>query len=164
MKYIRIGKIVNTHGLKGEVRILSDFKYKNKIFKNGFKIYIGNNKVEEEIVTYRVHKQFDMITMMGYTNINDILKYKGQYVFVNKYDIKLLDGEYLDEDLLNLSVICDNVVIGKVNRIEKYPHQDIIVVKDNDKKYLIPNVSAFIKKIDLENKIMVIKNIKGLIE
>ena len=41
MKYIYIGKIVNTHGLKGEIRILSDFKYKDLIFKDNFKIYIG---------------------------------------------------------------------------------------------------------------------------
>ena len=39
MDYIYIGKIVNTHGIKGEVRILSDFKYKDRIFKNGFNMY-----------------------------------------------------------------------------------------------------------------------------
>ena len=41
MKYIRIGKIVNTHGVKGEIRLLSDFKFKEKVFKNNFKVYIG---------------------------------------------------------------------------------------------------------------------------
>ena len=44
MKYIIIGKIVNTHGIKGELRILSDFKYKAKIFKKGFPLYIGHTK------------------------------------------------------------------------------------------------------------------------
>ena len=41
MKFIRIGRIVNTHGIKGELKIISDFKYKDRIFKNGFPIYIG---------------------------------------------------------------------------------------------------------------------------
>ena len=47
MKYIIIGKIVNTHGIKGELRILSDFKYKDKIFKKGFPLYIGHTKEKE---------------------------------------------------------------------------------------------------------------------
>ena len=44
MKFINIGKIVNTHGIKGELRILSDFKYKDKVFKKDFKFYIGKDK------------------------------------------------------------------------------------------------------------------------
>ena len=44
MKYVLIGKLVNTHGLKGEVRILSDFKYKDRVFIPGMKIYIGKKK------------------------------------------------------------------------------------------------------------------------
>ena len=77
MKYVLIGKIVNTHGLKGEVRILSSFKYKDKVFKKDMNIYIGKDKINEKIVTYRYHKIFDMITMKGYNDINQILKYKG---------------------------------------------------------------------------------------
>ena len=98
MKYVLIGKIVNTHGLKGEVRILSSFKYKDRIFKKGMKVYIGKDKVCEEINSYRYHKIFDMITMNGYNDINQILKYKGEYIFVNKEDIKLEDNEYLYSD------------------------------------------------------------------
>ena len=93
MKYVLIGKIVNTHGLKGEVRILSDFKYKDRVFKIGMKIYIGKNKVCEEINSYRYHKIFDMITMCGYDNIDQILKYKGEYVFISRDDLILKDNE-----------------------------------------------------------------------
>ena len=60
MKYVYIGKIVNTHGIKGELRILSDFKYKDKVFKSNMLIYIGKDKIEEKIVSYRKHKNFDM--------------------------------------------------------------------------------------------------------
>ena len=164
MKYIYLGKIVNTHGIKGELRILSNFKYKNRIFKKGFKIYIGKDKLEEEIVTYRPHKQFDMITLKGYNNINDVLKYKSLNVFINKEDLLLNNNEYLDEELIDLSVICDNKCIGKIKKIEKHPHQDIFVIINNDKRYLVPYVDEFIKEINLEKKIIVINNIKGLIE
>ena len=87
MKYVLIGKLVNTHGLKGEVRILSSFKYKNKVFVPGMNIYIGKDKIPEKIIGYRHHKIFEMIMMEGYNDIDQVLKYKGDYVFVNKDDI-----------------------------------------------------------------------------
>ena len=61
MKYIFIGRIVNTHALKGEVRIVSDFEFKDRIFKENTLLYIGENKDKEIIETYRKHKQFDMV-------------------------------------------------------------------------------------------------------
>ena len=80
MEYIYIGKIVNTHGIKGELRILSDFKYKDRIFRKGFNIYIGKDKIKETITSYRHHKVFEMICMDGYNDINEVLKYKGENV------------------------------------------------------------------------------------
>ena len=119
MKLIKIGKIVNTHGIKGEIRILSKFPYKDKVFIKGMTIYIDKNNIEK-IVTYRRHKNFDMITMEGYSNINEVLKYKGMDVYVNEEDIKLDNGNYLDEQLIGLSVIYEDKEQGIINNIERY--------------------------------------------
>ena len=162
MKYVLVGKLVNTHGLKGEVRILSEFKYKDRVFLPGMKIYIGRDKVCEEIVSYRHHKIFEMIMMKGYNDINQVLKYKGEYVFVNKEDIKLRSGEYLDEDIIGLNVIVDKKVMGVVKRIEKHNRNEILVVKSVDKNYLIPYNFDIIENVDLEKKEMSVKNIQGL--
>ena len=70
MKYIYIGKIVNTHGIKGEIRLISTFKFKDKVFVPNMNIYIGKEKIKEVITSYRPHKQFDMICMKDYNNIN----------------------------------------------------------------------------------------------
>ena len=164
MKYVLIGKIVNTHGLKGEVRILSDFKYKDRVFKIGMKIYIGKNKVCEEINSYRYHKIFDMITMCGYDNIDQILKYKGEYVFISRDDLILKDNEYLDEDIIGLKVIVDNLNKGIVKRIEKHGKNEILVVKNDDKNYLIPYNFDIIDSVDLEKREMYVKNIIGLFD
>ena len=99
MEYIYVGKIVNTHGIKGEIRILSDFKYKNEIFKENFKLYIGTQKQEMIIKNYRKHKMYDMVLFYDINDINEVLKYKGQSVYINKDDIKV-DG-YFFEDLIN---------------------------------------------------------------
>ena len=164
MKYVLIGKIVNTHGLKGEVRILSSFKYKDKVFKKDMNIYIGKDKVREKINSYRYHKIFDMITMNGYNDINEILKYKGEYVFVNKDDIKLEDNEYLDEDIIGLNVYVQDRLIGVVKKIEKHSANEILVIKNDEKNYLVPYNFDIILSIDLKKKEMIVKNIVGLFE
>ena len=74
MEYIYVGKIVNTHGIKGEIRILSDFKYKNEIFKENFKLYIGTQKQEMIIKSYRKHKMYDMVLFYDINDINEVLK------------------------------------------------------------------------------------------
>lgn len=163
MKYIRVGKIVNTHGIKGELRILSDFKYKEKVFKNGFLIYIGQEKQVEKINTYRYHKIFDMITLENYSNINEVLKYKGSYVFINKDDLILNENEFLNEDLIGFDVKYFDIKNLKVVGIEKYPSSDMLKIDYNNKIKLIPINDGIIEEIDFDKKLIVIKDIKGLI-
>lgn len=163
MQYIYIGKIVNTHGIKGEVRLISHFKYKNKVFIPNMSIYIGKDKIKEVINSYRPHKQFDMITIKDYTNINEILKYKGEKVYITKDDLKLFQDEYLDEDLIGLDVKIDDKIVGKIIRVEIYPNQNLLVVKVGEKSCLVPYVSDIIEEINFEKGYIAIKNIKGLI-
>jgi len=164
MKYVLIGRLVNTHGLKGEVRILSSFKYKDRVFKEGMKIYIGKDKVCEEITSYRYHKIFDMITMKGYYDIDQVLKYKGDYVFVNKEDIVLKENEYLDEDIIGLNVYVDDRLLGRVNRIDKHSVNEILVIKNDEKNYLVPYNFDIILSVDLEKREMKVRNIVGLFD
>ena len=161
--YIFIGKIVNTHGIKGELRILSNFKYKNKVFVQNRRIYIGECKDEEIIVTYRKHKIFDMITMEGYNNINDVLKFLNKDVYVKKNDIDLGDGEYLDEDLIDLSILLDNENRGRVLAIKSFGSNKVIEVLIDGKVSLIPYHKDFIKNIDFINKTIEFSLIEGMI-
>lgn len=162
MDYLKVGKIVNTHGIKGELRLLSNFKYKNKVFKNNFKIYIGKEKDMEVINSYRVHKMFDMITLKGYSNINEVLKYKGKLVFIDKNDLVLNKDEYLDEDLIGFDVIYEDISNLKVVEIVNYPNNKLLKVRSNDIDNLVP--FSLVDKIELDNKRIYIKDIKGLIK
>ena len=163
MKYIFIGKIVNTHGIKGEVRLISNFKFKDKVFIKDMPIYIGKDKTKEIINTYRPHKQFDMITLNGYNNINDILKYKGLPVYINNEDLILNNNEYLDEDLIGLKVIIDNNIKGNIKNIEDYKTYKLIIVNNDEKDYLIPYASDIIENIDFKKgNIYIKKDLEGL--
>ena len=164
MEYLYIGKIVNTHGIKGEVRILSKFKYKSKVLTKYFKIYVGPNKIEETINTYRPHKQFDMITIEGITNINDILKYKGKNVYIKRSDLVLGENEYLDEDLIGLDVIMNDKTYGKVVKIRHDLHQDKIIVNKEGTECLVPYVCDIIKNINLQEGKLTLEYIRGLLD
>lgn len=162
MKYIYIGKIVNTHGIKGEIRILSDFLKKNLIFKKDFDLYIGPNKVKETINTYRKHKEFDMITLNGIDNINEVLKYKGLNVYVNREDLKTSGSDYILEDLMDFKIEENQKILGKMKDF-MYNNGNILLIVEGEKDFYIPYNDYFIKKVDLDKKIIFTENAKDLI-
>ena len=162
MDFICIGELVNTHGIKGEVRILSDFKYKDKAFCIGNHLYIGKKKEDLIIKTYRVHKNYDMVTFEGINDINDVIIYKGEFVYIDKNSLDT--ALYLDEDLINLRVIMNDRQVGTVVSLKKSVLYTLLVVSSNQKEYLVPNIEEFIDKIDFDNKIIFVKDIKGLFD
>lgn len=158
MDFIYLGKIVNTHGIKGEIRILSDFNHKELVFVPKFHIYV--DKKEEFIInTYRVHKNYDMVTLEGITDINQVLHLKGKNVYINRDDIT---GVVFDEDYIDLEAYTDHLV-GKVIDIRKGIKYDFLVIKSK-KEYLVPKIDEFVENIDFDNKKIYLKNIKGLID
>lgn len=159
MNLIKIGHVSNTHGLKGEIRILSNFRFKENAFKISNKLYIMNDELI--IKSYRKHKEFDMVTFKELDSIDDVLIYKGEDVYIDR-DTLEYDG-YLDEDLIGLNVYNGNTLMGKVVEIMKTNAHDILVIQ-NGKKHMVPNIDEFIKNIDLINKRIDINYIKGLVD
>ena len=146
MDYVYIGDIVNTHGIKGEIRIKSDFKYKDKIFFVGNTLIIDNQ--EFIINSYRRHKEYDMVSFKGITNINQIIDLKGSKVFV--FNISLDDGEYLDSTLIGFKVYMNNIYKGDVLDIKYLNNSKKILVVNN--KYVpfeLVNVNLDKKRIDV---------------
>ena len=158
MNLKRLGVIVNTHGIKGEVRIISNFEYKDRVFKVGNSIYINNNE-ELKIDTYRKHKNYDMITFNNINDIRDVLRYKGQNVYYDKDKLVLNDNEYLDDDLINLDAYYNNTLIGKIDNIELNGNKKLFVINNK----LIPYNDNFIELIDIPNNKIILKNLEGLI-
>ena len=137
-----IGDLVNTHGIKGEVRIISNFKYKNIIFKPNNNLYINNEKLK--IKTYRKHKNYDMVTFENYNDINDVLKFKGQEVYINKEDYTF--PGHLNEELYGKKVYDNDKYIGTLEKIINNGGGELLVVKGK-KEYLIPYVDEFVTNI-----------------
>ena len=153
MNKVVLGKYVNTHGLKGEIRIKSNFPYKSKVFKIDNEIIINNNTYI--IKSYRVHKGYDMVTLDNINSINDIPFPKNTLVFIDR-DKYLVKNDYLDSDL-----------IGFIVYNSKIEREVIDIVYLNDKKKLIKTEVGYIpfelvKKVDLENKKILVEEVEGL--
>lgn len=161
MNYICIGEIVNTHGIKGELRIISDIEYKDYIFQKGTHLYIGKERIEETIATYRYHKIYDMVTLEGLQDIDDVIGYKGERVYINRDEFNF--PSFLKEDLIGLDVV-SNGYQGKVTSILKSKAHDILVIEKENKKHLVPYVDELIENIDFENKKIEVKDMKGLFD
>lgn len=157
MEFIYIGKLVNTHGLKGEVKLISNFEYKERAFLPNNKVYIDNEELT--ISTYRHHKIFDMLTFKEYNYINDVLKFKGKKVYIKKSSLNLKSDELLLTDYIGLNAYYNNELIGKITDI--IDNNGYKLFKLNNK--YIPFNKEFIKNIDIEKKTIEFKNMEGLL-
>ena len=152
---VYVGKIVSTHGIKGEIRILSDFDYKEKVFKVGNKLIIENQ--DYTIKSYRKHKNYDMVTLNNYNNINDVLFLMKKEVYYLKENLNLNSNELLDEELMTFTVLTNNNKKGIIKEIFYASQTNKIIRIQLDKEILIPMNSPMIEKIDKEKKEIYIK-------
>ena len=158
MEKVYVGKIVSTHGIKGEIRILNQFNFKDKVFKIGNKLIIDDK--EYEIKSHRVHKGFDMVTLDDYHDINAVLFLMKKNVYFDKDELGLEDDEVLDEDSLEYKVISDDGRIGSIMEVfYASPTNKVIRVKF-DKEFLVP--SSFFTKVDKKNKTIYVELVSGL--
>ena len=160
MNKVYIGKIVNTHGIKGELRILSDFPYKDKVFKINNKLIIDDN--DYIIKSYRVHKNYDMVTLDDYNDINEVLFLLKKKVYFNKEDLSLNDNEILDEDLIKYKVITKDGKYGTIKEIFMASPENKILRLELDKEVLVPFNSPMIINIDKEKEEITIDIIDGM--
>ena len=160
MDKVYIGKVVKPHGIKGEIRILSNFPFKDKVFVVGNEIIIKDKSYK--IMSYRVHKGFDMITLNGFSNINDILFLLKQDVYFDKSHLSLTDNDVLDEELITFDVYDQAGNIGKIVDIFMASSNNKIIRVMFDREVLIPLSSPVIKKIDKKNKKVDVELIEGM--
>ena len=156
-----IGKIINFFGIKGELKVLSDFDKKDKAFKVGMHVLINNEGFV--ISSIRKHKNYILITINNMYDINLITKYIGYNIYVKMSDLNLKENEYLLEELINSKVMDDGVILGEVIDIINSNNCSYVKVLYNKKEYLIPLVDAYIKSFDKSNKILNTINAKDLI-
>lgn len=169
-EYLNVGKIVNTQGLKGEVRVISQTDFPELRYKKGTILTLFQEKkepVELTIKSHRKHKNFDIVTFEGHFSINDVEKYRDGILKVSKEKLTdLPENEFYYHQIIGLSVIDENdQELGKIKEILSPGANDVWVVQRPKKKdVLIPYIESVVQSIDLENGVVHVEIPEGLID
>ena len=158
--YLEAGKIVNTHGIRGELKIQPWCD--SPEFLCGFDtLYIDGQPVE--VCSARVHKNCVLVTLDGVDDIDAALRYKNKIVSIAREDADLPEGKHFVADLIGLEVrdAETGAALGRLTDILTYPAQDIYVVK-GEHSYMIPAVDAFIKGHYVEEGYIAVTVLEGM--
>lgn len=163
---ITIGRLVGFHGVRGEVKVLSDSDFTVERFQPGQTVHIKNKNLKIE--KYRTHKNFHLLTFEGITNINEVEGLKDSDVQQDAEGVELTleEGEFHFSEIIGLSVHTDDgKEVGRVTDIFQTGANDVWAVRDeNNIEYMIPYIEDVVKEIDLENEKIIITPMEGLLE
>ncbi len=168
MNYLKVGTIIRTKGLKGEVRVFSTTNFPEKRYKKGAKLFLkreDSDAMQEVTVHSRSFDgKFDLITFEGYDTIEAISPFLKADLFIVKEEHPLPEGYFYYTDLENCIVYDKNQKIGKVQSIEDYNGKISLRIERNGKTFLLPFYDAFIEKVDISEKRIDVHLIEGMLE
>lgn len=156
--YIYIGKITSSHGLKGELKLKTDFIYLDKVLKKGFNFYVGENKYKVAVNSFRDHNGTILIAFDDLLDINKIEHLRNSDVYVLREDISLKNNEHVFEDYIGLDCYYNDKHIGKVTDIVDCGSKNYVLVIG---EILIPLNDNF---LELKNNKIILKDVEGLID
>lgn len=169
MEKVAVGKIVNTCGLKGEVKVLnlSDFANERYRSNNIINVYSEEKGINESFTISSVRKK-DKFIYLKFNEVNSIEeaeKYKECLLIIDGGLLRRINKDtFYYFELMHMEVYFDDKVIGKIIEISDNGRQDLIRVEKKDyNSFLVPFLDEFIEKIDLENKKIFLKNLEGLL-
>lgn len=167
MEKIKIGKIVNAVGLKGELKVYSYSDYKER-FEELDSIFAGEEQEEYEIENVRYQKDMVILKLEGVSDRNQAEAMKDKDIFIAEEDLRELPaGTFYIKDLIGLKAIddTDGTEIGCVTDVTQNTPQDIYVIKTAaGGQVLIPAVKEFVKEINPQEGYIKITPIPGLID
>lgn len=164
MEKIKIGKIVNAVGLKGEVKVYN-YSDRSEIYERTPAMYVEDEI--RKIENVRLQKNTVILKLFGIDNRNDAEAVKGKELYITEADLpKLPEGQFYVRELIGMSVKeQDGDVLGRVTDVLQNTAQDLLEVEqDSGKKILIPKVNEFVLDIDADKRQIKVKLPNGLLE
>lgn len=167
---LKVGKIVNTHSLKGEVKVISSTDFEEERFKKGSKLLItrGNQLIREVVVqSYRNHKNFLLVKFEGIDSVEEAEKLKNLQIKIDSDEVgELEENEFYFHQIIGCEVFDENDKnLGEIIDILTPGANDVWVIKgENGKEILIPYIEDVVKKIDIKSKKVNIEVMEGLID
>lgn len=168
-RFYTVGKLANTHGLRGEVKIVPTTDFPDQRFRKGTELFLFHPSLSEplklKIMTRRSHKDFEILSFHGYDNINDVEKYKGGELKIPEGALmELEEDEFYIHQLIGCEVVSDQgEELGKIVDVIQPGANDVWVVKGKRGEILLPFIDDCIKEVDISNKRIVCHLMEGLL-
>lgn len=171
-EYLNVGKIVNTQGLKGEVRVISQTDFSDQRYKKGKDLFLfqeNKKPITLTVKSHRKHKNFDIISFEDHPNINDVEKYRDGILKVDKEDLGRLEkNAFYYHQIVGLEVFDEEVkLLGTIKEILSPGANDVWVIGQNQKgkkDILIPYIESVVTLVDIANNRVEVEIPEGLID
>lgn len=166
--YFDIGEIINTHGIKGEVRAKSLTDFAEERFEAGQDVFLAKDDLPLQSLTitrYRRHKKFHLLTFEGYDNINQVLDFIGARLQIAEEDLQDLDQEsFYVHEIIGLDIVDEEGrELGRVKEVQSSAANDIWVVDRPGKKDLyLPFIKSVVLDINLPDRQARVHVLEGL--
>ena len=160
-EFLEAGKIVNTHGIRGEVKV-QPWADSAEFLQDFQTLYIDNQPVK--LLGGRVHKQCLIAQLEGVADINAAIAMKGKLVYIRRADAKLAPGQFFIQDILGLPVIDEaGARLGVLREILPQPGGDVYVIAgDSGIEHLVPDAPVFILEKNLDEGFVRVRLIEGM--
>lgn len=152
------GQIVNTHGLRGDVKVMpwaddpSDLLEFDRFFIDGTQYQVEHSSQQKNMI---------LLKLQGVDSIDDAMKLRNRELCISREDVELEDGVVFVADLIGLPVMADGRKIGKITEVMTLPGNDVYVVK-GEHEYLIPAVREYVEPLDLSTGAVSVHLIEGM--
>ena len=156
LQFVEAGEIVNTHGIKGEIKVLPWVDSPEDLV-DFERCRIARKDYEIELC--RVQKTCALMKLKGIDTVEDAQKLRGKTVLLYREDID--DDVIFAAELINMDVFCDGEKIGVITEVLDYPGNSVYVVK-GEKRYMIPAVKEFILNTDMDGNRMEVSLLEGM--
>lgn len=163
---LKVGVITSTHGIRGEVKVFPTTEPERFLELAYVLLDTGREKRTLHIQNARFFKNLVILKFKEIDNINDIEKYKGKELWIPREEAQALEeDEYYIADLIGMDVICDDKSrLGTLKDVMETGANDVYVVeRDNGEEILLPAIHSCILDVDIENNLMTVHLMKGLI-
>ncbi|MDQ6419283.1 ribosome maturation factor RimM [Paenibacillus sp. LHD-117] len=171
-KWYTVGKLVNTHGIRGDVKVLPQTDFAEQRFAPGSKLMLVNDEngdhMQIKVTGSRLQKNVYVLKLEGFQSINEIEKYKGWSLKISEADQgKLDEGEYYYHEIIGCRVVTeDGEALGEITDILSPGANDVWVVKQTgvkNKEVLLPVIDEVVLKVDTADKLVTVRLMEGLI-
>lgn len=160
MQWMEAGKVVNTHGVIGEVKI------EPWCDSPDFLLAFGELLVGGEIYkasSLRVHGKMVLAKLDGVDSVQDAQRLKERIISIDRTGVTLPEGRYFVQDLIGLTVVDqDGTRVGTLYDVMSMPAQDVYVVRGDDGEHYIPAVPEFVTEINLATGFVAVRMIEGM--